>query len=374
MAAHAKLSASGSSRWLNCPGSVQAEENYPAQKSSPFALEGSMAHELADLCLQNEVDAIIHLGETVYKRTVEQDMIAPVQEYLDYVRSFETDSTILFTEERVDFSHIVPEGFGTLDAAVLDAENKICHIFDLKYGKGVRVDAFENTQAQLYGTGIQNELSFLYDIDTFVLHIVQPRMSNYSSWERTRDELLAFGREVRDKAKFALSGNAPRVPGEAQCHWCKAKGDCKTLSDFSNKIITGEFQDLDCLDATALTDDAKRRILDHRKLIEMHLKAVEASVFDSLERGESFEGYKLVEGRANRQWNKDAESYLIKAMGEDAYNKKLIGIGAAEKVLGKGNLDDLMDKPKGKITLATYDDKRSAIDVKTIEEQFNIEK
>ena len=50
MAAHAKLSASGAERWLTCPGSIKAEESIP-DKSSKFAMEGTAAHELAELCL-----------------------------------------------------------------------------------------------------------------------------------------------------------------------------------------------------------------------------------------------------------------------------------------------------------------------------------
>ena len=108
MTAHAKLSASGSSKWLNCPGSVQAEEKYPPQGSSIFALEGTMAHEVADLCLKNTADADFYVGHTVLKKVVEKDMAAYVQEYLDYVRSFEGNNTALMTEERVSFDHVVP--------------------------------------------------------------------------------------------------------------------------------------------------------------------------------------------------------------------------------------------------------------------------
>ena len=142
MIEHAKLSASGSSRWLNCPGSVKAEEGYPNQPSSAFALEGTRAHEVADLCLKASCDADVYIGKKVLDDVIDAGMAGYVQEYLDYVRSYETATSKLFTEERVDFSHVVPGGFGTLDAAVLDYDTKTCHIFDLKYGKGVKVDAF----------------------------------------------------------------------------------------------------------------------------------------------------------------------------------------------------------------------------------------
>ncbi len=363
MTAHAKLSASGSGKWLNCPGSVQAEEKYPPQKSSPFAIEGSMAHEVADLCLKNEKDASFYIGKTVYKRTVEKDMASYVQEYLDYVRSYEKDNTTLMTEERVDFSHVVPGGFGTLDAAVLDYDENTCHIFDLKYGKGVKVDAYENTQAQLYGIGIEHELSGLFseDINKYVLHIVQPRINHFSSWEISLENLYKFSKWVEEKADLALSGKGQRIPGEKQCQWCRAKGDCRALNDFTETLITGKFDNLDNLDSETLSHQEKKAILENKKLIESFLKAVEASVFDQIERGEKFEGYKLVEGRSIRKWNDKAEAQLTLRLGSNAYTKKLIGIGEAEKRLGKDSITDLTIKPKGKTTLAPEHDKREAI-------------
>ncbi len=362
MTAHAKLSASGSSKWLNCPGSVQAEEKYPPQGSSIFALEGTMAHEVADLCLKNTADADFYVGHTVLKKVVEKDMAIYVQEYLDYVRSFEGNNTALMTEERVSFDHVVPGGFGTLDAAVLDYDNNTCHIFDLKYGKGVKVDAYKNTQAQLYAIGIDRELEFLSEkIDKYVLHIVQPRINHFTSWEISKQDLGKFAEWVEERADLALSGKGERLPGEKQCQWCRAKGDCRALSDFTEALVKGEFDDLDDLDSESLSHDEKKAILGNKKLIESFLKAVEASVFDQIERGEEFEGYKLVEGRSIRKWNDKAEHSLISRLGSDAYNRKLIGIGEAEKRLGKEAISDLTIKPKGKTTLALSSDKRESI-------------
>jgi hypothetical protein len=92
------------------------------------------------------------------------------------------------------------------------------------------------------------------------------------------------------------------------------------------------------------------------------LKAVEASVFDQLDQGVEFNGYKLVEGRSIRKWNAKAEHKLIRKLGTKAYSRKLIGIGAAEKELGKDFIKELTIKPEGKPTLAPSSDKRSAID------------
>jgi hypothetical protein len=86
--------------------------------------------------------------------------------------------------------------------------------------------------------------------------------------------------------------------------------------------------------------------------------------------GESFPDYKLVEGRSNRVFTDKAESVLVEKLGEKAYNKKLIGIGDAEKELGR-EIDKITFKPKGKPTLAHSSDKRKAIVVKDILLEFD---
>lgn len=369
--AHAKLSASGSSRWLNCPGSVKAEEGYKSE-SSVFAEEGTLAHELADLCLQKKVDSDSFVGKEVTGKIIDSEMAKHVQEYLDYVRSYETAKSELYTEKRVDFSNSVPDGFGTMDSAVIDYDSGICHIFDLKYGRGVEVSAVENTQAQLYAIGLYNELGFLGEIKSFCIHIVQPRIRNYSNWEISVEDLNKFSKHVSARAKIALGDNAPRIPGDKQCQWCKAKGNCNALAKFTEQVISAEFDNLDEVKIESMSDDRKRLILDNRSLIESFMKAVESEVFGRLSCGEKFEGYKIVEGRSVRKWGDNAEEALVKELGDDAYEKKLIGITAAQKLIGKEGVDELAYKPPGKLTLAAESDKRKAVNITATEDQFEV--
>lgn len=380
---HAKLSASGSGMWLNCPGSIKAQEGF-VDKSSSFAEEGTLAHEIADLCLKNEYEASHYVGMTLEELKIDLSTIAPseqisremcnyVQEYLDYVLSHETENSILYTEERVNFSNVVPGGFGTLDAAVLDYNKELLHIFDLKYGKGVSVDAFENTQGQMYAIGMLNEIGFLEEFTDIRIHIVQPRLNNYSYWDISVEDLTKFSHWVAERAQLALSDNAPRIPGEKQCQWCKAKHNCKALKEFTEDIIMNDFDEMDDsnMDEHSITDIQRKRILDNRKLIESFFKSVEDSVFLRLQRGESFKGYKLVTGRSNRIWKEDAESTLVKELGDGAYTKKLITITAAQKELGKDVVNELAIKPEGKPTLAPESDKRQAIIISSIEDELN---
>jgi len=360
---HALLSASGSSRWLNCPGSINAEKPYKGDKSSIFAEEGVLAHELADTCLKLQNDAEVYVNTKMLGKDIDTDMARHVQEYLDFVRSHETPTSQLYTEERVDFSNIAPGGFGTMDSAVLDHKAGVCHIFDLKYGKGISISAFENSQAQLYALGLYNEIAFLNDIKSFRIHIVQPRLYNFSQWDITVEDLLQFGKWVSERANLCLTVDAPRVPGESQCRWCKAKGDCPALAKFTEQIILAEFSELPHTELAPerLSNRQKKSILDNKKLIETFLEAVKAGVFDYIDSGHSFKGYKLVEGRSVRKWTDTAENALSQQLGEAAYKKSLIGVVEAQKRLGKEAVDALVFKPAGKPTLVPDSDKRTAI-------------
>ena len=381
---HSKFSASGSSRWLNCPGSVIAESNLK-NKTSKFAEEGTLAHELAEICLtgyknssslnndyKSAIDRIgetitCKLGENTISTLVTKEMAEYVQEYVDYVLAHETDNSQLYIEEKVDFSNVVPEGFGTLDAAIFDYKSGVCHIFDLKYGKGVSVYAEENTQAMLYALGLYNDFKCLDVIRDFKIHIVQPRINNYSSWNISVKDLIKFGKFASKKASEALKPNAPRIPGEKQCKWCKARHHCPALWKFTEEIILESFENLNdkkeiIKDSDKLNKNQIKLIVDNKKLIEDFLKSVEDHVYDKLCEGENFEGYKLVEGRSNRKWNDDAEKALKEELGEDAYQKKLITITSASKKIKKDKIDSLTYKPKGELKLVPDSDKRKSID------------
>lgn len=360
---HAKLSASGSARWLNCPGSVAAEDSFP-NTSSSAAQEGTCAHEVADRCLRNQLTSDSFLGQVVEGVEVDQEMVEYVQGYVDYVLSFEGE---LLPEQQVDFSPWVPDGFGTSDSIVI-GETTV-RIIDLKYGKGVPVYAENNSQGMLYALGVYNDFGYLLDgQDTFIVDIYQPRIGNFSQFEISLRDLLKWGEWVKLQADLALSKDAERVPGDKQCLWCKAKGDCKALMNYTQNIIMAEFDDLSALDdPESLSKEQKRLVIENRPLIESWLKSVEQSVTALLLDGGKFAGFKLVEGRSVRKWSneEEAQKVLLTAKSEDEiFTKKLISAPQAEKLLGKKDKDliaNLIIKPEGKPTLAPESDKRPAI-------------
>lgn len=366
MTAHAKLSASGSHRWLACPGSVSAEDAIPSRPSSLFAHEGTCAHELAELVLHNGGTAFDWVGRQLVENnehTVEHDMAAYVQEYVDYVASLGGHQEY---EQRVDFSDWVPGGFGTSDGIVTNGDT--LYVVDLKYGKGVRVDADHNPQGMLYALGALSERDMLQDFERVVIVIHQPRLDHISEWETTPAQIYEWAEWVKERAALALSADAPRQPGEKQCRFCAAKATCPALFRHTQETLLADFDSLDGeLPSTDTLSDAQlRQVLDNKKLIASFLDAVEDHVNERLGRGDTFPGYKLVEGRSVRRWKdaSEAEKALVDRLGDDAFERKLLTVAKAEKLIGKAKAKDLaplIEKPEGAPTLAPESDKRKTL-------------
>jgi len=361
---HAKLGASSSERWINCPASVRMCENLP-NTSSTFAAEGTAAHELSEKCLMTAKPAAHYFGLKFNGFVVTDDMAMHVQKYVDYVNAV---GGVLLFEQRVDFSRWVHEGFGTADAIVIDESNKTIHVIDLKYGKGVAVYARHNTQAQLYALGAYDLFAHIYDIEFIKMHIHQPRIDNVTSWEITVDELLAFGDEVKLRAEATLDVNAPFNPTEKGCMWCAAKPTCAALAQKTFEVVTSDFEitnEPQLLAVESLTPEQIAQILPNLSLIESWIKSVKEHAYD-LANADQLKGYKLVAGRNSRKWNADDDAIksALTAMNINPIKSELISVAQAEKLISKEDkpmFSNLYATLSGSPTLATIDDKRPAL-------------
>ena len=350
--AHSKLGASNTSRWMNCPGSVAATKNYPETKNI-YAAEGTAAHSIGDACLKSHKDADEYLGNVIavdeWEFEVNREMVTSVQMYLDVVREDmeQMGAKQIYAEQRVDLSKVHKGMFGTSDAILI--QDKYLKVYDFKYGRGV-VDVRENTQALFYAVGALLLMDKNKEVEEIEMVIVQPRVTDpIKRWTVTRQYLKDWIITLRKAAQATLDENAPRIPGEKQCQFCEHKPACPELEQFALEKAMVEFDDegnIDFTETDELTDDQMYDILRWSTFIQNYLRAVESKALRMLQKGEKVNGFKLVEKRAIRQWNKDVDvANGLKNMGleddEIFTEPSLLSPAQIDKLLTKDQREDL---------------------------------
>lgn len=375
---HALLSASGASRWINCTPSAKLEDEYGERKTSVYAQEGTLAHELAELYIRHDVLHNIEepdfeqcLEEIMSDEMFSEEMLDVIPTYTDYcaaqlnVAKTNSPYAIMEIEQKLDLTKFVPESFGTADCII--ANDGTLEIIDLKYGKGVPVYADWNKQLMLYGLGALQEYSTMFDITNVRLTIVQPRIDNISSWEISFDELNNWAEnELKPKAQLAFSGKGELNAGD-WCKFCAVRNQCRKLYEQQIEIAKHEFAD-----PALLTDDEIADIVRRTpKLIDWANSVAEYAQEKAINENKQWPGLKLVEGISRRKWiDEDQASDTIFArcpeLSEDEiFNMKLKPITAIEKIVGKKRfaeiLGDVVVKPQGKPTLVPSEDKRPAM-------------
>ena len=392
--AHAVCSSSASKMWLNCPPSARLQEQFP-NESTTYALEGTFVHELGEYLLKKA-----HKMRVKRPQSEEYDtelaernaaLYAEVVTECEQRMKEEHGSVLMLIEERLDFSHIVPEGFGSGDCVLLSPGE--LHIFDYKNGH-LLVDADHNSQMMLYGLGALHSYDFIYDVQTVSMTIVQPNVDNISTFTCTKEELLAWGESVKPIAQMAFEGKGEQKAGD-WCRFCRAKPICEARKREALALAREEFLDLDT--SGALADDTEtdatapycpdtgttvfkqpmlvpkeelENILPMLNRIEDWISAVFAYVTsEAINHGVTWKGYKVVEGRSKRQFT-DTKAVVDAAAAEgytDVYKRELLSLTEFEKLMGKKTfarvLGKLVVKPPGKLTLVPDNDPRPAVEL-----------
>lgn len=368
---HAKLPPSSAERWINCPGSVALSAQLPPPGSSPYADEGTLAHAVAELKLRRNI------GEITPKQYDKELAKLQENEYwcgeMDEATDFYADTVIehlaaagsdaeLMIEQHFSLDKWVPESFGTSDAVVIGGST--IEVIDLKYGKGVKVSAEHNAQLRLYGLGASALFGGLYDFETVRYTIIQPRLDHVSTEEVPLSELLLWAEEdVAPRAVMALEGTDYMACGD-WCRWCPAKAICRKRAEYNLEIAKDDFKA-----PPLLTDEEIGEVLGRAASVKKWVEDIQAYALEQALAGKHFDGWKLVEGRSIRKYADDLKvaEKLVAAGYDEAmlYERKLYGITAMEKIVGKKKLTttlgDLLIKPAGKPVLVPESDKREAI-------------
>lgn len=367
--AHAILGASSSHRWLLCTPSARIEASLP-DTSSTAAQEGTLAHEMAELKLRKYFTLEIspkafttRLNKLKKHELYQEEMLEHTETYLDYIKECAMHYLAKPTvdiEVRLDFSELVPDGFGTGDCIIVGGDT--LHIIDFKYGKGVQVEASNNSQMMLYAIGALNRYGFIYPIKTIKLTIFQPRRDHISEWEISVDELNKWAEGfVRPRAKLAYEGAGDFCPGEEQCRFCRAKGRCKALRDYNLQIM--EIHDTE---PGMMTYSEIATVLSRADLFLKWIDAVREYALTAALAGDEIPGFKVVAGTSRRVFtDQDAAFAALQEAGYNEavlYERKPITLAGAEKLAGKKAFEEIcgayIDKPYGAPTLVPENDRR----------------
>lgn len=411
---HALLSASSSKQWLNCPPSARLQEGFPNESSS-YAEEGTFAHSVCEYKVKKYLHERVSRPQSEEWYTEEIDQITDV--YAEFVISIIEQmkrngcEPLVLVEERVDYSHIAPSGFGTADMLIIGKDENgkgLLHICDFKTGQGVFVDANHNSQMMLYALGGLAAYGYIYEIETVRMSIIQPRLDNISTYEATREELEAWGESIKATAKLAYEGKGEQKAGD-WCRFCRAKPVCKACRDEALALCREEFLDLD---AGAFSEDARASpdveteesditapyapdlsapafkqpglvsmdelvaVLPTLNRISSWIEAVFAYISsEAINHGVPIKGYKVVEGRSKRVFT-DTKAVVQTAIENgytDLYKQQLITLTEFEKMMGKKRfaelLGDYVAKPPGKLALVPDSDPRPPVDLNNTPDQ-----
>lgn len=367
--AHALLSPSAAHRWIHCTPSVRLEEGVK-DEGSDFAAEGTLAHAIASRKIletlgrpHDEQDREIgELRERYYSEEMESytdTYRSIVLEKFNEAKTRSKDARLL-VEVRLDFGAFLPDAFGTADAVII--ADDLMEVIDFKYGKGVKVDADHNPQMMIYALGAIDEFLLDYDIKRVRMTIVQPRIDNLSECGMMVGELTAWRTvTLKPAAEKAFAGVGDQVPGE-WCQFCKVRATCSAIAEKARQICNEDFRE-----ARLISDEDIPGLLPLVPVLKGWLEDFASHALQRALDGATIKGYKLVEGKSNRQiTDSDAllGALLVKGFQRDVLLKKpeLRPIGELEKIVGKKAFAEIgkpwLVKPQGKPTLAEESDKR----------------
>ena len=400
MSTHANLSPSKRHRWGSCPGSIREEAKYPEDRSGPAAIDGTHTHTMLEFCLSGPWEPEELVGQTMQdndgKFLIDDDRAERVRIAVDYVkqRVVEQPGCKVIAEQRVNPKRLIARNdmSGTVDIQIHGTD--VLEIVDYKDGMGA-VQAEGNAQLELYAVGALADVGEPYPWKRVRMTIIQPKMAlrgqpAITSHEVDISEILAIVDRLVIEGAAVDAPDAPLVPGESQCKFCKAKGSCAALASNVMKEIGIMFQPVMSLDVaqqsadkdpSTMDDGQILSIMEAAPLMRQLLEGVENEALRRLQSGQAITGLKLVNGRGSRAWalqDDEIAEKLIK-MGipkGSVYETKLVSPAKAEKLTWekrdgtkvqlterqlKRMEQEYVVKMAGKLAVATESDSRPAV-------------
>lgn len=244
---HSKIGCSSAHRWLACPGSIR--RNWDAPKTSnEYALRGTSAHALLEICLRLEVAPARFLGLVLDAGLypVDEDMVDGIQYVLDYVAEYmaANPGTVLLIERTVYPSTALDIDkdllFGTPDVQLCNFPHELVTV-DYKHGVGVKVAVQDNAQIKLYHLGRAAERGRYRRYRSVVVQPRVPKRKPIQEATLTHAKLTAWAKDtVRPTIHIGLAGDAPLKAGD-HCFFCASKQGCPARHEEKQARAAAEF-------------------------------------------------------------------------------------------------------------------------------------
>lgn len=399
---HALLSPSSAKIWMTCPQAARASAGMP-DRGSAFSEEGTVAHDLAQhvltmawvegvVCMYTAADIRQRIADNPDLGQLREqcaaaggdwdEMLSHVVEdyctlvYGQWVEAHLYDEEArLLVESNVDLSRYIPHGFGRADAVIVYTDpsgNGVLSVFDLKYGRGVRVSAELNPQMMCYALGVLTGEAKDCAVDLVKMTICQPRLGNTSCYEMRSDVLMWWGSSVlRPAAVRAYNGDGQRQPG-MHCQFCRARVRCRAALMYSELAMVA-FSAVD-----GLTDSELGDVLSILPVVENWCAKMRSETLALMMEGRTIPGYKVVEGRSTSRVA-DADG-LLRALTEAGYDRQALlkdpelrSLTDIRKLIGTASYREYVapyvTRMPGKPTIAEADDARPAM-VSNAEDDF----
>ena len=309
MAAHASIAPSALDRIFLCPGSVKLSEGKP-EKSSKYADEGSLAHEVAALILREDgTREAVQAGHHVFEHgEPDAKMLDHVDGYVAAMREIiALDPHCVFgVEQKVQAT---AEVWGTADfwAYLPMFHTVICR--DLKYGAGEFVEVKKNKQQLAYLLGV---VKYLLAIDTLSedgldmlsveIGVYQPRNLGETG-KAHRTQILGYA----DLAEFEnqLFEVEARVAAgtefaSGKCRYCKAALECPLNNESMQALDFASPSGATKL--PEVTNDQLAYWLVCESRLRRFMAEVRSTAVTRAELGETIPGYTMEERFSNRTW------------------------------------------------------------------------
>lgn len=363
---HLPYGGSTASRTLNCPGWLKKSENITRRPAGQAAMDGSMHHEVMELCQKTDTVPKDHIGyvyeEDGNTREFTEDDLTLSEIAYNATNTLldELDIDIIMVEP---FVELVPDvAGGSIDLLGLSADGTTLLILDYKFGS-YKVQPEESAQGGVYGISAMADKTtadMFAKVDEVVFAIVQPKVKGVVfTWETDIKWLKGF------EKKFRAAMKATQLNPGSHCKYCPAEPYCEAKR-------TGVM-------AAALLNPKATKDLqaaaDVVEEVENWVKAVHEELYMQLNRGVPLQGWKVVEKRHTRKWVDDdavypaLKTYLPKA---DCFKTTILTPPQLEKVLKKVegctfDLNGLIVSSSSGTTLAKADDSREAVVVSDVQ-------